>query len=152
MKALVDQVDQVLRGDAELAALFPELAADLVGKYPDGVALYYKMALPDAPMPYIVHLEELNTPPGEHPMIRTGPYRLDVWDFNPDAARALAIVGRIKALLSGAHLPIGQSYGTLHFVRAGDVKTDAEDVHRIAMEFAAWAYDEETAQAVLDRA
>lgn len=152
MKALVEQVYQLLKGDAEMQALFPPLSDELATRYPSGVALYYKMALKDPPMPYVVHLDKMRNPPGDPAPVQAGPYLLDVWDYGPDADRALAIVKRIKALLSGVSFPIGGTLATLHYVGDESVKTDDDDVHHHALEFAAWAWDHDASAAILDRA
>ncbi|GMU51000.1 MAG: hypothetical protein AMXMBFR33_01460 [Candidatus Xenobia bacterium] len=136
MKIVIDAFDALLTEDEQLIELFGEQ-----------VNLYSKMARRNAPMPYIVHVLELRGAP-----LLSGSHKLDIWDYSPNADRAEAISERVKALLAYQRLMLATGTPANYwFTRSAQVATDAQNVHRIALEFSVVAYDWSLVQSVQDR-
>lgn len=137
---IAEALRPVLVDDPELQALFP-----------GEVALYYRMARRDAPMPYMAW--QLRLTEGELIGLNMGSLVLDIWDHNANAERALKIERQVRALLHYRQLQTAATHMvTLWFVDSNEVPTDAQNVWRNSLVFSVMAYDLRTAQAILGRA
>lgn len=138
---MAQAIRTLLVGDAVLQSLYPGGQVDL----------YYRMAPPDAQMPYQTFA--LRMTEEDIICLNEGSLAVDTWDFGPDDTRGLAIAQRTRELLHYRGLPTpGRTHLVKFWIKSDlDIPTDAQDVWRNSQIFAARAFDQRTADAMLER-